>query len=109
MADSEPIHTTSNGMDRRAFLGGVATAALPLVYGASADMAMGDDPSAKSGRSFPGLISRQRNPSKTVRVAERARQFRNQTVTRAIYATGWDGTVRVVARATGSITVFREH
>lgn len=49
-----------------------------------------------------------RSPSKTVRVAEKARQFRNQTVTRAIYATGWDGTVRVVARPSGQITVYRE-
>ena len=53
-------------------------------------------------------MTRRRNPSKTVRVAEKARQFRNQTVTRAIYATAWDGTVRVVARDSG-ITVYREH
>jgi beta-lactamase superfamily II metal-dependent hydrolase len=54
-------------------------------------------------------ISRQRTPSKTVRVATGQRRFRNKTITRAVYATGWDGTVRVVARSTGALTVFREH
>jgi len=29
------------------------------------------------------------------------------TVDKAVYATGWDGTVRVAARATGALTVFR--
>ncbi|OFW02255.1 MAG: hypothetical protein A3J29_23155 [Acidobacteria bacterium RIFCSPLOWO2_12_FULL_67_14b] len=53
-------------------------------------------------------MTRRRTPSKSVRVAEKARQFRNQTVTKAIYATGWDGTVRVVARASNDITVYRE-
>jgi len=54
-------------------------------------------------------ISRQRTPAKTVRVATGQRKFKNTTVTKAVYATGWDGTVRVVARSTGSLTVFREH
>jgi beta-lactamase superfamily II metal-dependent hydrolase len=54
-------------------------------------------------------ISRQRTPAKTVRVATGQRRFRNRTITKAVYATGWDGTVRVVARNTGSFTVFREH
>ena len=48
-------------------------------------------------------------PSKSVKVAETIRDFRTQTVTRAVYATGWDGTVRVVAKAANDITVFREH
>lgn len=30
-------------------------------------------------------------------------------VASAIYATGWDGTVRVGARAQNDITVYREH
>jgi len=41
--------------------------------------------------------------------ATKSKVFQNQTVTRAIYATGWDGTVRVVARAANDITVYREH
>jgi competence protein ComEC len=54
-------------------------------------------------------ITRQRSPAKTVRVATGARKFKNTTVAKAVYATGWDGTVRVVARANGVLTVFREH
>ena len=54
-------------------------------------------------------IARRRTPSKTVKVADKVKDFSNLTVTRAIYATGWDGTVRVVARASNDITVFREH
>ena len=48
-------------------------------------------------------------PAKTVKVADRARHFRDMRVANAIYATGWDGTVRVVARAQNDITVYREH
>jgi competence protein ComEC len=54
-------------------------------------------------------LDRRRTPAKTVKVAERARRFRDMRVARAIYATGWDGTVRVVARAKNDITVYREH
>jgi beta-lactamase superfamily II metal-dependent hydrolase len=54
-------------------------------------------------------ITRQRTPAKSVRVANKAKEFRSQTVAKAIYATGWDGTVRVVAKAANDITVFREH
>lgn len=54
-------------------------------------------------------ISRNRSQAKTVMVADRAEQFSPLTISRAVYATGWDGTVRVVARPTGSITVYREH
>ena len=54
-------------------------------------------------------MNRRRTPAKTVKVAERARRFRDMRVTSAIYATGWDGTVRVVARAQNDITVYREH
>jgi competence protein ComEC len=53
--------------------------------------------------------NRRRTPAKTVKVAERARRFRDMRVASAIYATGWDGTVRVVARAQNDITVYREH
>jgi beta-lactamase superfamily II metal-dependent hydrolase len=54
-------------------------------------------------------ITRNRSQAKSIMVADRAEDFSPLTVSRAIYATGWDGTVRVVARSTGSLTVFREH
>lgn len=54
-------------------------------------------------------MTRRRTPSKTVRVAEKAKQFQNQRVTDAIYATGWDGTVRVVAQYSGALSVYRNH
>jgi DMSO/TMAO reductase YedYZ molybdopterin-dependent catalytic subunit len=52
------------GMGRRAFLGGLATAALPLAFGES------EDEKAQPGRAgveakepaFPGMITRQKNP-----------------------------------------------
>jgi competence protein ComEC len=54
-------------------------------------------------------IDRRRQPSKTVMAAESSKRFHETKVTKAIYATGWDGTVRVVARAANDITVYREH
>lgn len=54
-------------------------------------------------------MTRRRTPAKTVKVADRARRFSDLRVADAIYATGWDGTVRVVARAQNDITVYREH
>ncbi len=54
-------------------------------------------------------MTRRRTPAKTVKVANRARQFGDMRVSDAIYATGWDGTVRVVARAQNDITVYRQH
>ena len=54
-------------------------------------------------------MTRRRTPAKTVKVADRARQFGDMRVSDAIYATGWDGTVRVVARAQNDITVYRQH
>jgi beta-lactamase superfamily II metal-dependent hydrolase len=54
-------------------------------------------------------ITRNRSQAKAVMVADRAEAFSPLMVNRAIYATGWDGTVRVVARAAGNITVYREH
>ena len=54
-------------------------------------------------------MTRRRTPAKTVKVADRARRFSDLRVQNAIYATGWDGTVRVVARARNDITVYREH
>ena len=52
-------------------------------------------------------ITRNRSQAKSVMVANRAEDFSSLTVRRAIYATGWDGTVRVVARAANSITVHQ--
>jgi hypothetical protein len=54
-------------------------------------------------------ITRKRSQPKTVMVADRAEEFSSLTVQRAIYATGWDGTVRVAAKAANHITAFREH
>jgi hypothetical protein len=42
-------------------------------------------------------------------VVTRAQEFTALTIRSAIYATGWDGTVRVVARAANNISVYREH
>jgi hypothetical protein len=41
--------------------------------------------------------------------AESSKHFHSTTVTKAIYATGWDGTVRVVVKGKDDITVYREH
>lgn len=53
-------------------------------------------------------ISRSR-PAKWVRVAEGTRTFKRERMTRAVYATGWDGTVIVHARSDGRLIVRREH
>ena len=54
-------------------------------------------------------MTRARTPSKDVMAAEGARKFHHTSVTKAIYATGWDGTIRVAADTTGRLTVRREH
>jgi competence protein ComEC len=54
-------------------------------------------------------IARPRPQPKSVMLAERGRLFHKATVRKAIYATGWDGTVRVIATTQGTLTVFREH
>jgi competence protein ComEC len=54
-------------------------------------------------------IGRRRQPSKTVMAAESSKHFHETKVTKAIYATGWDGTVRVVAKAANDIPVYCEH
>lgn len=53
-------------------------------------------------------IMRTRTP-KDVMAAERARQFHHTSISKAIYATGWDGTIRVAADTMGRLTVRREH
>jgi hypothetical protein len=40
--------------------------------------------------------------------AESSKQFHAATVTKAVYATGWDGTVQVVVKGKNDITVYRE-
>jgi competence protein ComEC len=54
-------------------------------------------------------ISRKRSQSKSVMAAESSKHFHSTNVTKAIYATGWDGTVRVVVKGKDDITVYREH
>lgn len=54
-------------------------------------------------------ISRTRKPWKSVMAAESSKHFHSTTVRKAIYATGWDGTVRVVVKGKDDITVYREH
>lgn len=46
-----------------------------------------------------------RTPAKKVKVASRPRTFRDTTIGKAIYATGWDGTVRVKADLDGHYTI----
>ena len=38
-----------------------------------------------------------------------SKHFHSTTVSKAVYATGWDGTVRVVVKGKDDITVYREH
>jgi beta-lactamase superfamily II metal-dependent hydrolase len=54
-------------------------------------------------------ISRKRSQAKSVMAAESSKHFHSTTVTKAIYATGWDGTVRVIVKGKDDITVYREH
>ncbi|MEO5825121.1 MAG: MBL fold metallo-hydrolase [Gemmatimonadales bacterium] len=54
-------------------------------------------------------ITRRRSQSRSVMVGTGSRQFTATTVRKAIYATGWDGTVRVVGTADGRFTVYREY
>jgi len=42
-------------------------------------------------------------------IAEFSKHFPSTMVTKAIYGTGWDGTVRVVVKRKNDITVYREH
>jgi len=53
-------------------------------------------------------IARTRKPSKSVMAAESSKHFHVTTVRKAIYATGWDGTVRAVVKGKDDITVYRE-
>ena len=54
-------------------------------------------------------ITRTRTPAKTVMAAAASKNFHSTKITKAIYATGWDGTVRVVVKGKNDITVLREH
>ena len=56
-----------------------------------------------------GSISRKRSQAKSVMAAESSKHFHSTTVTKAVYATGWDGTVRVVVKGKEDITVYREN
>ena len=54
-------------------------------------------------------IARKRPQPRTVMLGVRGFHFEQGIVRRAIYATGWDGNVRVVATPQGTFTVYREH
>ena len=54
-------------------------------------------------------ITRKRQQARDVMAATKARSFHHTTISKAIYATAWDGTVRVVADTSDQLTVFREH
>lgn len=54
-------------------------------------------------------IARRRPQPRSVMLAEKSRQYHQATVKKAIYATGWDGTVRVIATRQGTFTVYREN
>jgi beta-lactamase superfamily II metal-dependent hydrolase len=53
-------------------------------------------------------IRRRRPQPKRVMVATGARSFHEVTIRNAVYATGWDGTVRVVANPRGTFRIYRE-
>ena len=53
-------------------------------------------------------ISRKRSQARSVMAADSGKHFHSTTVTKAIYATGWDGTVRVVVKGKGDTTVYRQ-
>lgn len=53
-------------------------------------------------------ISRQRAQSKQVRTAWGVRDLRERTMRDAIYATGWDGTVKITADEQGNLSVETE-
>jgi beta-lactamase superfamily II metal-dependent hydrolase len=53
-------------------------------------------------------IGRKRSQPKSVMAADSSKHFHSTTVSKAIYATGWDGTVRVVVKGKNDITVYRE-
>lgn len=50
-------------------------------------------------------IQRKRTPAITKRVADGVRNFRDTTITKSIYATGWDGTIDIRATLDGKYTV----
>ena len=54
-------------------------------------------------------IKRSRSPPKTVRVAVGQREFVPMTISKALYATGWDGTVIVTADRNGKIEVGNDN
>ena len=56
-----------------------------------------------------GSISRKRSQPKSVMAGESSKHFHSTTVSKAVYATGWDGTVRVVVKGKDDISVYREH
>lgn len=49
-------------------------------------------------------VTGNRTPAKTVKVAKAAKKFEDMTVQKAIYATGWDGDIRITARQNGTMT-----
>ncbi len=50
-------------------------------------------------------ITRRRNPSRSVHVAQAIKRFFTTTMSDAIYGTGWDGTVKIRADADGKLRV----
>src|SRR5258708_549310 len=64
MADTECTGTQGRGIGRRAFLGGLATAALPLTFGGPHDEAREPGQGAGDAREkpLPGMIARPKNP-----------------------------------------------
>ena len=54
-------------------------------------------------------VSKDRNTPATVMVADKAQSFNTYTVRKAIYGTGWDGTVKVFANWSGDLRVTRNN
>ncbi|MFN4259879.1 MAG: sulfite oxidase [Gemmataceae bacterium] len=63
MAEHVPNPSSINHINRRAFLGGMAAATLPLVPGATGGELLGQQSMDQGERLVPALIIRQRNPN----------------------------------------------
>ncbi len=60
-------------------------------------------------RDLEGEIRRRRSARIEVMVARGSEDFRERTIRRAVYATAWDGTVKVRAHTDGTFTVTRNN
>jgi competence protein ComEC len=62
-------------------------------------------PRAVIVKQLTSIIEGKRTPAKRAMIADGAKKFRRTTITKRIYATGWDGTIDVTATLEGDYTV----